>query len=122
MPSDVNAKKPTMPQRFTLNAKPQEVLTSYPLGVISQQIAFSHHGAAHRRLTLPNGNKAWVYNIGDKEWHRTYTLVFDSKDRVSDVLYYDHAKYAERGLTALQLQSRSLIVGGTRTGPGPNEK
>lgn len=119
---NAEAKKPVIPQRFTLNASPQEVLMSYPLDSISRQIAFSHHGSAHRRIKLSNGNQAWVYNVGEKEWHRTYTLVFNDKEFVTDVLYYDHAKHADTGLSALQLQSKPLIVGGPRTGPGPATK
>lgn len=108
-----------MPPRFTLKELPPSVLAAYPLGVINQQAAFSHHGSAHRRITLPNGNEGWVYNVGDKEWHRTYTLVFKPDGTVGDVLYYDHSKHSDAGLSALQLQSKRLIVGGPRTGPGP---
>lgn len=111
--------KISMPPRLTLNELPPAVLVAYPLGVVNQQAAFSHHGSAHRRLTLPNGNEGWIFNVGDKGWHRTYTLVFDANGMVSDVLYYDHSKHSDSGLSALQLQSKRLVVGGPQTGSGP---
>ncbi len=108
-----------MPPTFDLNADPKTVLGSYPLGVIAQQAAFSHHGGAHRTITLPNGRTGWLYNVGEREWHRSYTLVFDRQQTVSDVLYYDHGRRGG-GLSALVLQSRRAVLGAGRLGPPPN--
>ena len=108
-----------MPPTFSLSAEPEEVLRAYPLGVITEQAAFSHHGGPHREITLPNGDTGWLYNVGKNEWHRSYTLVFDGRRRVSDVLYYDHGKRG-RGLSALLIQSRKYFSGAGRLGPPPN--
>ncbi|HID50192.1 MAG TPA: hypothetical protein EYP40_11395 [Chromatiales bacterium] len=120
MPAYSESETLPMPPRFTQNALPATVLLAYPLGMIDHQAAFSHHGSAHRRLTMPNGNEGWVFNIGDKEWHRTYTLVFKQDGTVGDVLYHDHSRYSETGLSALLLQSKGRIVDGPRTAPGPD--
>lgn len=108
-----------MPPTFELNADPKTVLSTYPLGSIPQQAAFSHHGGAHRAVTLSNGSTGWIYNVGGKEWHRTYTLVFDRQRMVSDVLYYDRGKRGG-GLSALVLQSREAVFGAGGLGPPPN--
>jgi len=108
-----------MPPHLNLNAQPKEVLGKYPLGEIPKDVAFSHHGSPQRKIKLPNLSEGWVYNVGKKEWHRTYALVFSKTGVVSDVIYYDHAKYKDHGLTAMQIQSKKLIVGHTRLGPAP---
>lgn len=111
-----------MPPRFKLDATPQDVLSIYPLGVIDKQAAFSHHGGTHRKVTLPNGMEGWLYHVGEQQWHRSYTLVFDINNKVSDILYYDHGKNREYGLSAMQIQSLDMIVGGTRLGSGPDRQ
>ncbi len=117
----------SMPPSFTVQSDPETVLRAYPLGVITKQAAFSHHGKAIRILILPNGKEGWVYEVGIKEARtyehptkekqkhtvyetdpgsgvRTYTLEFDSKGVVIDVLYNEQGRHD--GLTALQLQRR----------------
>ncbi|MHB1075302.1 hypothetical protein [Thiobacillus sp.] len=115
----------SMPPGFTVQSDPETVLRAYPLGVITKQSAFSHHGKAIRTLILPNGKEGWVYEVGIKEARtyenptkqkhtvyeteqgngvRTYTLEFDSKGVVIDVLYNEQGRHD--GLTALQVQRR----------------
>ena len=112
-----------MPPKFTGQADPEMVLRAYPLGTITKQAAFSHHGKAPRTLTLPNGKEGWVYEAGGKQaltyvnpagekqtvyetgpgnGVRTFTLVFDDKGVVIDVLYNEQGRHD--GLTALQEQ------------------
>ena len=117
----------SMPPDFTVQSDPETVLRTYPLGVITKQAAFSHHGKAIRSLILPNGKVGWVYEVGikqaktyqhptnEKQKHtvyetepgngvRTYTLVFDDKGVVIDVLYNEQGRHD--GLTALQVQRK----------------
>ena len=112
-----------MPPSFSGQKTVDAVLRAYPLGVITKQAAFSHHGKAIRTLTLPNGKEGWVYEVGGKEARtyqhptkekqtvyetgpgngvRTYTLVFGDKSVVMDVLYNEQGRHD--GLTALQEQ------------------
>ena len=98
-----------LPPRFTVDADAETVLRTYPLGVITKLAAHSFHGHPDHKLTLPNGQEGWVYEIyGDRHtqtyiqpdgtkrsvneiedpsprWE--YTLVFDSNEKVVDVLY-----------------------------------
>lgn len=108
-----------MPPGFNLNSDPVKVLANYPLGVIGQDAAFSHHGKANKTFTLPNGKRGWLYDVGKKEWHRTYTLVFDTDGKVIDVMYYDHGHFSKYGLTALQVQSVEPRTEKPTLGPGP---
>lgn len=126
----------TMPPSFSEQNEPETVLRAYPLGITTKQAAFSHHGKALRTLILPNGKEGWVYEVGGKqaqtyqhptrEKHtvyeagpgngvRTYTLVFDDKGVVIDVLYNEKGRHD--GLTALQVQ-RKVRGDGTRKGEG----
>ena len=115
------AQQPTLPKppRFTLNDKPERVLANYPLGVIDRNAAFSHHGKAHKEFTLVNRREAWLYDVGEKEWHRTYTLVFGKDGKVIDVLFYDHGRHEKYGLTALQVQSKGPRTNEPAIAPGP---
>lgn len=103
--------KGTLPMPPTLadGQDVEQILESYPLGVIPRQAAFIHHGPAHRTVTLPNGLEGWVYEISagkmsvdyvmpsgavkqvdelDKSLvHASYTLVFDPDGVIRDVLY-----------------------------------
>jgi len=105
-PITVEAATPSMPPAFNLTMDAQAALGFYPLGVIDKQAAFSHHGKAHRFVTLPNGKEGWIYeyhldrNLG----HRTFTLVFGEKGMVIDVLYNEPGPFD--GLSALQVQRR----------------
>jgi hypothetical protein len=115
----------SMPPSFSEQNEPETVLRAYPLGVTTKQAAFSHHGKALRTLILPNGKEGWVYEVGGKQAHtyqhptsekhtvyeagpgngvRTYTLVFDDKGVVIDVLYNEKGRHD--GLTALQVQRK----------------
>lgn len=115
-----------MPPSFTDEGAPEAVLRTYPLGVITKQAAFSHHGKAVRTSVLPNGKEGWVYEVGGKqaqtyqhptkEKHtvyetgpgygvRIYTLEFDDKGVVIDVLYNEQGRHD--GLTALQVQRKA---------------
>lgn len=125
-----------MPPSFSEQNEPEMVLRAYPLGVTTKQAAFSHHGKALRTLILPNGKEGWVYEVGGKQAQtyqhstrgkhtvyeagpgngvRTYTLVFDDKAVVIDVLYNEQGRHD--GLTALQVQ-RKVRGDGTRKGDG----
>lgn len=108
-----------MPPKFSLDKEPEKVLATYPLGVIDKSAAFAHHGKANDELTLPNGKVGWLYDVGKKEWHRSYTLVFDNDETVIDVLYYDHGRFSKYGLTALQVQSIQPRSKNPTLGPGP---
>ncbi|MBZ0105468.1 MAG: hypothetical protein K8H84_07525 [Sulfuricella denitrificans] len=116
----------SMPPGFTPEAGPETVLAAYPLGTITKQAAFSHHGKAVRTLILPNGKEGWVYEVGVKQARtyvkpagekqtvyetgpgngvRTFTLVFDDKGLVIDVLYNEQGRHD--GITALQVQRKA---------------
>lgn len=110
-----------MPPGFSLEEGPEKVLATYPLGVIDKGAAFSHHGKANKEFTLPNGLLGWLYDVGQREWHRTYTLVFGGDGTVIDVLYYDHGRFSKYGLTALQVQSVQPRTESPTLGPGPSE-
>lgn len=88
-----------MPPVFSTEADPQAVLKHYPLGVIDRQAAFVHHGKAHHTVTLPNGKEGWVYEVGEERGIRTYTLEFDDKGVVIDVLYQEIGRHS--GQTAV---------------------
>ncbi len=111
-----------MPPKFSLDERPEKVLAMYPLGVINKDAAFAHHGKANDEFTLPNRRIGWLYDVGKKEWHRTYTLVFGNDGIVIDVLYYDHGHYSKYGLTALQIQSVQPRTSRPTLGPGPVSK
>ena len=119
-----------MPPTFARQADAEQTLRAYPLGVITRQVAFSHHGEAHREVNLPNGLTGWVYDVGGlpesvtylnpsgerrtiretELRHRTlgYTLVFDHRGMVIDVLYNEDGRHD--GLTALSLQYRKDML------------
>ncbi len=101
-------KYPPMPPTFDTRTDPQEALTKYPLGVITKQAAFSHHGKESRTVTLPNGDEGMVYQVGSGMGLRTYTLVFSDKGVVTDVLYNEKGRH--NGLTAIQLQAQAARV------------
>lgn len=109
-----------MPPAFSVQADPQETLRTYPLGVITKQAAFSHHGQATRTVKLPNGNAGWVYQSGEESGLRTYTLEFDGQDRVVDVLYNERGRH--NGMTALQVQAQAARILGPDAEPAPFEK
>jgi hypothetical protein len=108
-------KFPPMPPDFSAKTDMQEALLKYPLGVITQEAAFSHHGQAARKVTLPNGNEGWVYQVGEGTGLRTYTLEFNEKGIVTDVLYNEQGRH--NGLTALQLQAQAAKILGPKAEP-----
>lgn len=99
---------PPMPPTFNTRIEPREALTSYPLGVITKVAAFSHHGKENRSVKLPNGYEGKVYQVGSGTGLRTYTLVFNDKGVVTDVLYNEKGRH--NGLTALQLQAQARRI------------
>lgn len=114
------SKYPPMPPDFSIKTDTKEALLKYPLGVITQVAAFSHHGQATRKVTLPNGNEGWVYQVGEGYGLRTYTLEFNDKQVVIDVLYNENGRH--NGLTALQLQAQAAKVLGPEVEPQPFKK
>jgi hypothetical protein len=128
--SFAQAEKLPMPPVFTPAAPIEQTLRAYPLGVITKQAAFSHHGTAHREITLPDGLEGWVYDVGGvpkavtyvspggkqqtvretprSHEARSYTLVFDNRGVVVDVLYNETGPHD--GLTALSLQHRKGVL------------
>lgn len=113
-------KYPPMPPYFTTRADTEAVLLKYPLGVITKEAAFSHHGQPTRKVTLPNRNEGWVYQVGEGTGLRTYTLEFNGKGVVIDVLYNEQGRH--NGLTALQLQAQAAKVLGPKAEPQPFER
>ena len=113
-------KFPPMPPSFSTKTNPEEALRKYPLGAITKEAAFSHHGQAIRKVTLPNGNEGWVYQVGEGAGLRTYTLEFDEKGVVTDVLYNEKGRH--NGLTALQVQAQAAKVLGTEAESPPFKK
>jgi hypothetical protein len=117
------------PPAFCRDAPIEETLLVYPLGIITKQAAFSHHGPAHQEIQLPNGLDGWIYDVGgepkaveytgltgekrtfmERPWEhelREYILVFDDRGIVIDVLYEDEGTHG--GMTALQLQHRREV-------------
>ncbi|TCV90249.1 hypothetical protein [Sulfurirhabdus autotrophica] len=91
-----------MPPVFSTKIEREIVLKDYPLGVITKQAAFSHHGKPVHVATLPNGLEGWTYEVGEGFGLHTYTLEFDKRGVVIDVLYNENGRHD--GLTALQVQ------------------
>ncbi len=110
---------------FDTDTDPEQVLQDYPLGVITLQAAYSHHGEPDKIRLLANGKEGWVYTVGYAKKRKTYrtpsgevrtidetnwalgvrdfTLVLDERDRVViDVIYKDDGKGI--GVTAMELQ------------------
>jgi hypothetical protein len=110
-----------MPPSFSLETDPADVLHNYPLGVISEQDAFAHHGGPVRKVTLPNGTQGWLYKSGEKEGVPSiYVLEFSSDGLVIDVLHKDY-RY-KIGHSALQYQYLQHVEAELSTlGPGPGK-
>ncbi len=113
-------KYPPMPPDFSTRTDTQEALLKYPLGVITKDAAFAHHGQATRKITLPNANEGWVYQVGEGSGLRTYTLEFSDKGIVTDVLYNEKGRH--NGRTALQLQAQAAKVLGPEAESQPFKK
>ena len=115
-----------MPPSFSVDANAEQLLKAYPLGVITKEAAFAHHGQAHNVVTLPNGLEGWVYEnslskpeafsapsgqqrrmqaLEHTDVLSTYTLMFDSSGKVIDVLYQDNRR--DDFMSALLVQRRS---------------
>jgi len=122
------------PPFFTAGTNPEQVLQSYPLGIITMQAALAHHGQPDKKNRLANGKEGWVYAVGfikkskkyrlpsgetkevlETDWGlgvRNFVLVFSDKDRVViDVIYKDDGNGI--GVTAMELQYPRP----TRSGP-----
>lgn len=113
------------PPSFSAGTDPEQVLQSYPLGLITMQAALAHHGLTDKKIRLANGREGWVYAVGfvknhkryrlpsgetkdvmETDWGlgvRNFVLVFGDKDRVViDVIYKDDGNGI--GVTAMELQ------------------
>ena len=86
------------PPAFTADAPVKTTLRAYPLGIITMQAALSDYGAPHRKLKLADGEEWWAYDVGAG---RSYTLVFDRRGVVANVVYNENGP--RNGLTALAL-------------------
>lgn len=115
-------KVPKLPV-FDTDTDPEQVLQDYPLGVITLQAAYEHHGEPDKMMLLANGKEGWVYTVGYArkqmtsrtpsgevrstevtDWGlgvRNFTLVFDDRV-VIDVIYKDDGTGI--GVTAMELQ------------------
>lgn len=122
-----------MPPSFSIDADPDEVLGEYPLGVIPRSAAFSHHGKAHKTVTLVNGMEGWTYEVhqggNPKRYQQPegptsttmdihnhpavmrYTLVFGADGTVIDVLFQD--RQHETANSALLVQQEMHDRSGT---------
>lgn len=109
-----------MPPTFNTQVDMNEALTKYPLGVITKVAAFAHHGQENRTVALPNGYEGKVYQVGSGTGLRTYTLVFNDKGVVIDVLYNEKGRH--NGLTALQLQAQAKGILGPDVEKQPYKK
>lgn len=111
----------SMPPVFSINVSPEEILLAYPLGVITEQAAFSHHGGPVKKLTLPNGNQGWLYKAGEEAGvPSVFILQFSHGGIVIDVLHKDY-RY-KNGHSALQYQYlRNVEVELQTLGPGAGE-
>jgi hypothetical protein len=110
-----------MPPKFSLDTDPAEILHNYPLGVISEQDAFAHHGGPVRKVTLPNGRQGWLYTAGEEAGVPSiYILHFSADGIVTDVLHKDY-RY-KIGHSALQYQYLQHVEAELQTlGPGPGK-
>jgi len=101
-PVSGNAAK-QMPPGFSFENDPSDVLSKYPLGTITKEDAFAHHGGPIRKEVLPNGNQGWIYKSGeDAGVPSIYVLQFSRDGIVIDVLHKDY-RY-KIGHSALQYQ------------------
>jgi hypothetical protein len=110
-----------MPPKFSLETDPADALHNYPLGVITEQDAFAHHGGPVRKVTLPNGAQGWLYKSGEEAGVPSiYVLEFSSDGVVIDVLHKDY-RY-KIGHSALQYQYLQHVEEELSTlGPGPGK-
>jgi len=110
-----------MPPKFAYRYQPEQVLSEYPLGVINKQEAFAHHGGPVRKLTLPNGNKGWMYSTGEEAGiPELYILQFSDDGKVIDVMH--KSLHYKNGHSALQYQFLQGVSPELRmTGPGPGK-
>jgi hypothetical protein len=110
-----------MPPTFSFMHEPEKVLHEYPLGMISKQEAFAHHGGPVRKMTLPNGNKGWLYSTGEEAGiPELYILQFSDGGKVIDVMHKN--VHYKNGHSALQYQFLQKITPQSQMlGPGPGE-
>ena len=115
-----HALKP-IPPTFSFRHEPEKVLREYPLGLINKQEAFSHHGGPVRKITLPNGNRGWLYSTGEEAGiPELYILQFSNEGKVIDVMH--KSLHYKNGHTALQYQFLQDVTPELKmTGPGPGE-
>ena len=111
------------PPFFGTATDPEKALQNYPLGVITLEAAYLHHGKPDKIVLLANDKEGWVYTVGYATTNKTYrlpsgeiksvkqtdwglgvrnfVLVHDDKV-VIDVIYKDDGKGI--GITAMELQ------------------
>jgi len=119
-PVSGNAAKP-MPPGFSFENDPSEVLAEYPLGAITEQEAFAHHGGPIRKEVLPNGNQAWIYKSGeDAGVPSIYVLQFSHDGIAIDVLHKDlHFKLGHSALLYQYLVDKDPML--RLLGPKPGQ-
>ena len=110
-----------MPPTFSFMHEPENVLSKYPLGLINEQEAFAHHGGPVRKLTLPNGNRGWLYSTGEEAGiPELYILQFSENGKVIDVMHKN--VHYKNGHSALQYQFLQKVTPQLRmSGPGPGK-
>ena len=113
--------KKSMPPVFSINQDAEKILQTYPLGSLEMQEVFAHHGGPDRKLILPNGNKGWLYAVGNEAGiPNIYILQFSGDGKVIDVFH--KSLHYKNGHSALQYQFLQAITPELKiTGPGPGE-
>lgn len=108
-----------MPPSLSLDKDAAEILRNYPLGVIHSREAFAHHGGPVRQINLPNGNRGWLYKVGEEAGiPNVYVLEISRDGYVVDVFHKD--VHYRMGHSAMQYQFLSDEEIELRTtGPGP---
>jgi len=110
-----------MPPSFSINNDPADVLHGYPLGTLTRQEAFAHHGGPIHKVALPNGTEGWLYLVGEEAGvPNVYVLEFSADGTVIDVL---HKSYRYKiGHSALQYQYLQHVDADVQhLGPRPGE-
>lgn len=108
-----------MPPKFSLDKDGAEVLRNYPLGVLLSREAFAHHGGPVRKVILPNGNRGWIYIVGEEAGiPNIYVLEISRDGYIVDVLHKDiHYKIGHSAMQYQFLSDREVEL--RTTGPGP---
>jgi hypothetical protein len=109
------------PPAYSLENDPAEVLHNFPLGDITEQEAFAHHGGPVRKVTLPNGMKGWLYTAGEEAGAPSIHVPEFSRDGVVIDVLHNSYRY-KLGHSALQYQYLQHVEAELQTlGPGWSE-